>query len=127
MGVFKKKKFAGSLSRAEALAAVPVKNTLITEQRMGNGELLLTYPSALRPWVAALLKRLGRPPVRPVPRKLQLDTLGSHVWSLLDGKCTVRQIVENLAQKYQLHPKEAEVSVTQFLRSLGQRGLIGMR
>jgi hypothetical protein len=74
-----------------------------------------------------LIKRLGRSAALPDPRKLQLDSLGSFVWELLDGKRTVRQIAETLAQEFQLHPKEAEVSVTQFLRSLGQRGLIGLR
>lgn len=69
---------------------------------------------------------MGKTP-KPVRRKLQLDELGTWVWNCLDGHHSVEQIISKFAHVHQLHPKEAEVSVTQFLRALGQRGLIGMR
>jgi hypothetical protein len=58
---------------------------------------------------------------------LQLDALGTAVWELLDGRRSVQQIIERFADTYSLHAKEAEVSVSQFLRELGRRELIGLR
>jgi hypothetical protein len=49
------------------------------------------------------------------------------VWNLMDGKRSVRQLVKIFAGTHRLEPREAEVSVTQFIRELGRRGLIGMR
>jgi hypothetical protein len=60
-------------------------------------------------------------------KKFQLDELGTAVWNLMDGKRSVRQLVKIFAGTHRLEPREAEVSVTQFIRELGRRGLIGMR
>jgi len=38
----------------------------------------------------------------------------------------VRQLVERFAKTHQLEAREAEVSVAQFIRELGRRGLIGL-
>ena len=113
-------------TRAEALAAIPVINSGVTVEQLENGDLLLTYPVIMRPWIHSVTRRFGSPPATSC-RKLQLDPMGASVWQTLDGKRTVGQIIDKCAQKYQLHPKEAEISVTQFLRSLGKRGVIGMR
>jgi hypothetical protein len=121
-----KKKHHTGLTRKEALAAIPMINTEVTIKKCKNGELLLTYPIILRPWLLKLFQRLGKT-ASPTYRKLQLDILGASVWSFIDGKRTVGGVIEKFAQAHRLHPKEAEVSVTQFLRSLGQRGIIGMR
>jgi hypothetical protein len=60
-------------------------------------------------------------------RKLQLDILGTGVWELVNGKSTVMEIIVSFAGHHQLYHKEAEVSVIQFLRELGRRGIIGMK
>ena len=60
-------------------------------------------------------------------RKLQLDELGTQVWDLIDGRITVQSLIQRFADNYQLQLKEAEVSVTRFLRELGQRGIVGLR
>lgn len=62
-----------------------------------------------------------------VPKKLQLDALGTEVWDLIDGRRSVRKIIQRFAETHRLHPREAEVSVTRFLRELGKRGLIGLQ
>jgi hypothetical protein len=59
--------------------------------------------------------------------KLQLDILGSAVWDLLDGKRSLQRVATVFAVEHQLEPEEAEVAVTQFIRELGRRGLIGLR
>lgn len=111
----------------EALEYRPVKNIQVREEVLASGDLLLSYPVTMRPWFARLARRLGGPeePVRF--RKLQLDELGTAVWHLVDGNRTVRQVVQAFAREHQLHRREAEISVTQFLRTLGKRGIIGIK
>ena len=115
------------MSRMEALAYKPVKSLQITEIRMDSGEVIIEYPLAVRPWIAAVAKRLGAPPDRKQTKKLQLDILGTSVWDLMDGKRTVRRIVQIFAATHRLSNREAEVSVTRFIRELGRRGLLGLR
>lgn len=128
MKVFKKKPAAGGMNRSEALARKPVKSRHVTETRLETGEVLLEYPLAVRPLVAAVARRLGKSQEDLVQiKKLQLDTLGTSVWDLVDGKCSVRRIIQIFAETHRLDKKEAEVSVTQFIRELGRRGLLGLR
>ena len=126
MRVFKKKPKGPTISRAEALNRIPVKNIQITEERLETGEVLIGYPVTIRPFFASLAKRFGGSENQVQIKKLQLDTLGSSVWDLLDGKRSVRQLIQIFAETHQLQPREAEVAVTQFIRELGRRGLIGL-
>jgi len=126
--VFKKKPGAGRMTRQEALAYKPVRSPQVTETRLETGEVVLEYPLAVRPLVAAVARRLGKSQEDLVQiKKLQLDVLGTSVWDLVDGKRTVRRMIRIFAETHRLETKEAEVSVTQFIRELGQRGLLGLR
>jgi hypothetical protein len=126
MRVFRRKPKSSQLSRTEALAYKPIKSRKVTEVRLNSGEVLIEYPLAVRPWVSAVARRLGRPqnPVRS--GKLQLDMMGTSVWDLVDGERSVGRIVELFASNHRLNNREAEISVTQFIRELGRRGLIGL-
>lgn len=115
------------LTREAALRCIPVRNADVQEERLPSGDLLLTHPVTLRPWMAAVVRRLGREEQSVRLKKLQLDGLGTDVWDLLDGRRTVERVIQEFTEKYQLHAKEAEVAVTRFLRELGRRGLIGMK
>ncbi len=127
MKVFKKKPKNVNIKRTESLDCKPVKNVHVTETLLENGEVLLTYPVMTRPWFANLIRHLGGPSEKAHTKKLQLDILGTAVWELMDGKLTVRQVIQRFAMKHQLHSREAEVSITLFLRDLGKRGIIGLR
>ena len=61
----------------------------------------------------------------PPDRKVELDTIGSEVWLLIDGKNTIGSISSKLAKKYQLSPREAEMSLQQYCKELGRRGYVG--
>jgi hypothetical protein len=115
------------LSRTDALSCIPVRNPLVLENRLDSGEMLLSYPETLRPWFSGILQRLKKKPDLRRLRKLQLDILGTGVWDLVDGKSTVMGIIDSFAGRHQLYHKEAEVSVIQFLRELGRRGIVGMK
>jgi hypothetical protein len=126
MNPFRKHRGETGISQIDALQCKAVKNIQVSEERLETGEALLSYPVAPRPWIAGLAGRLGIQQVSS-PKRLQLDTLGTAVWDMIDGRRTVSQIIQVFAEKYRLYPREAEVSVTRFLRELGKRGLIGLR
>ena len=114
------------LSRTDALCCIPVRNPLVSENRLDSG-VLLSYPETLKPWFAGILRRMKKESELRRMRKLQLDILGTGVWDLVDGKSTVTEIIDSFAGLHQLYHKEAEVSVIQFLRELGRRGIVGMK
>jgi hypothetical protein len=124
---FKSKKQPSAFSRQEALTRVPIKNPLVRESRLESGVVLLTYPQPLRPFVAALSRRIGGSAGVNPERKLELDDLGTQVWDMIDNRRPVERLVRRFAERHRLPPREAEVSVTQFLRELGRRGIIGLR
>ena len=127
MKVFRKKRNNIQIDRTAALKFTPVKNIQITEERLESGEIIIRYPITMRPWIASLAKRFGGPSDRIQTKPLQLDKLGTEVWELIDGKRSVRRIIEVFAETHRLQIREAEVAVSQFIRQLGQLGLIGMR
>lgn len=127
MRLFKKKPKGPVTSRAEALNRIPSKNLQIREERLDSGEVVIHYPVTIRPFFAGLVKRFGGSEAQIQTRKLELDGLGTSVWAMIDGNCSVRQLISIFATTHQLEAREAEVAVTQFLRELGRRGLIGMR
>ena len=126
MRFFEKRPPQPEITREQALLFKPVKNVQVTETRLENGTIMLSYPVRTSPWVASLIRRFSKAPQKPIIKKVQLDVLGSAVWKLMDGRRSVKGIVTEFADQYQLHPKEAEVSVAQFLRMLGKRGMIGL-
>jgi hypothetical protein len=69
---------------------------------------------------------IQKSPKKNFMRKIQLDRLGMDVWSLIDGKRNVKTIIQKFADLHTLNYKESEISVTLFLRSLGEKGLIGI-
>jgi len=121
-----KKESGGSLSREDALGCRPIKNPEVIETRLDSGVVLLRYPMRIRPWIKALACRLGAGDPAPALRKLQLDILGTEVWNLMDGSRTVGDVIQVFARQYHLPYREAEMSVTLFIRHLGRRGLIGL-
>ncbi len=127
MGWSRKADRRALISRADALGCTPVKNRHVRESHLESGEVVVHYPVAVHPWMARLVRFLGNETAAtPRVRKLQLDALGSAVWEMIDGKRSLRRIVAAFAAAHQLEAREAEIAVTQFVRELGRRGLIGL-
>ena len=118
---------ATQLTKSQALTLTPVKNMDAFEVILDSGVVVIHYPVTMRPWMAKWIQRFKGSSPQTGSRKLQLDTLGTQVWNMIDGKRTVRDIVDTFARNHQLERREAEMAVTQFLRDLGKRGLVGMR
>lgn len=116
-----------SISRTESLLCIPVRNPLVEEERQNTGIVILSYPEPVKPWFSGILGRIGKKSETRRVKKLELDVLGTGVWDLMDGKSSVKDIIESFTKVHKLYPKEAEISVIQFLRELGRRQIIGMK
>jgi len=127
MKLLKKHPADSQLTKSQSLKLTPVKNIEISEETLDSGVVIIQYPVAMRPWMAKWMQRFKGSSPQIGSRKLQLDSLGTEVWKMIDGKRTVRVIVETFANDHQLENREAELAVTQFLRDIGKRGLIGLK
>ena len=125
MGIFKKNETA--FAKQDAFLCIPVKNDLVEETILDSGDLLLSYQAVYKPFFRKIQKLIQKDFEKTFQRKIELDRLGMDVWSLLDGKKNVKTIVRKFAALHKLNTKEAEISVTLFLRSLGEKGLIAIK
>lgn len=129
MKLFRKKKrtdAAPTISRAEAMAARPVHSERVAEERTEEGYVRLVYDINYKPWFAKFARRMGTWDDTPMKKRLELDEMGTRAWELMDGEHTVRDIVADFSNEYRLGHREAEISVTAFIKELGQRGLIAL-
>lgn len=74
------------------MACKPLKNQDVSENRLENGLVQLSYPLQLKPLFADVAKRFGMwkdgsPPIK----KLELDEMGTTVWDMIDGKNSVKK------------------------------------
>src|SRR5438132_8201304 len=60
----------------------------------------------------------------PEARGVQLDEVGTYVWSLCDGTNTVESIVKQTSREYKMNRREVEMSVTKYLQMLAERNFI---
>lgn len=115
---------AKELTRTEALASIPQRSPSVTWEVLENGDILIEYPLNIKPFFLQLANRLNKGQDQKPTKKLQLDSMGGKVWQMFDGVKEVKTIIREVADQSGLSLQEAEISVTTFLRQLGQRGLI---
>lgn len=53
-----------------------------------------------------------------------LNEVGARIWSLVDGKRSVRQIAAEICREYQVEQFEAEEDTLAFLNDLAGRGVV---
>lgn len=127
MKLFKKKEPPSQLTRTEALACIPHRSPAVAWRILESGELLLEWPLRIQPFFITLAKRMSKGAGDNPTRKIQLDSLGSLVWTMVDGQKNVALIIQEFSRTSGLSVQEAEISVTAFLRELGRRGLVVMQ
>ncbi|RKY64005.1 MAG: hypothetical protein DRP99_02975 [Candidatus Latescibacterota bacterium] len=108
------------ISREAMLRSRPVRNSQVRWELDDNGEVVITL-ELKKDWKTKLLSKLFYIPKR---RRISLDEVGSRIWELCDGDHTVRDLIEFLRKRYKLNPKEAEVSLTNYLKQLGKKRLV---
>ncbi len=104
------------------LSSRPARNSALDWEKTDDGEVQIKVTRQDDSWKVRLLSKMF---YIPRQRKITLDELGTEVWSLCDGKNTVGQMIEALSEKYQLNRKEAEVSLLNYLKTLGQKRFVG--
>lgn len=127
MSLFKKRPPEPIISRAEALKMVPVRNSEVREKPVAGGLVQLSYPLAVKPWFGRMAEKVGLWDKRPMIKHLELDEMGTFVWDLIDGEHSVQDIADAFVEKYEVQSREAELSVTAFIKTIGQRGIIGLK
>lgn len=106
-------------TRRDLLAVKPLRNPLL-DWSEENGQVVLTIRRG-KDWKTRLVLIFTQVPEE---RRVVLDPIGSHVWRMLDGANTFDTIARSLAKEFKLVPREAELSLQQFFKELGQRGYI---
>jgi hypothetical protein len=108
---------------AVLLRSIPVPNTSARSEKCDGGGLLIRIPirrpSYLVPPLSWVLPFSSE-------RRVRLDSVGSAVLALCDGRRTIEGVVESLAAEHGLTFHEAQVPVMQFLRPLTERGVIAI-
>jgi hypothetical protein len=113
------------VNRADALAARPVRNANLPSRETDAGQVAITLTWERRTDLVGRLSGLLFAVPKKRERTLELDSVGSDVWRLCDGEHTVDDILRMLQAKHKVSRKEAEVSLTTYLKELGKRGVIG--
>lgn len=116
------------VSRAEVLGARPIRNPAVEWERGVWHEaqpavVLLRIPRRADRWgnfVARVFKL-------PAFRRIELDEMGSDVWELCDGGMTVDALTRTICSRYRLNRRQAEASVTAYMRMLAERRLLALR
>jgi hypothetical protein len=116
------------VSRAEVLGARPVRNPAVEWERGVWHEgrpavVLLRVPRRADRWGNFLARAFKL----PTHRKIELDEMGSDVWEMCDGGVTVDVVTRKVSQRYQLNRRQAEASVTAYMRMLAERRLLALR
>jgi len=109
------------MSREAMLSSRPARNDALKWEENDDGEVQIRV-TRQDSWKIRFLSRMF---YIPKERKITLDELGTEVWTLCNGKNTVAQMIEALSKKYQLNRKEAEVSLLNYLKTLGQKRFVG--
>jgi hypothetical protein len=108
---------------ATTMAARPHRNLHVGMSVQRDGSLVLDLERRKIAWLVPPISWV----IRPRPRQeIQLDALGASVWQACDGQRTVAQVVDHFASTERLSFHEARVAVTQYLRSLIQKGALAI-
>ncbi len=112
--------------RQAALACIPLRNPECKQNEQNEGTLL-RYKIQAKPWLRKIFKTATSREPELVIRKLQLDSMGSSVWKMIDGSKSVQQISRDFQKRHNLGQREAEISVSEFILQLGRRGLVALK
>ena len=99
----------------------PARNEALHWEQNEDGEVQIEV-TRQDTWKVRLLSKMFYIPKK---RKITLDELGTEVWVLCDGNNTIAQMIEALSVRFQLNHKEVEVSLLNYLKTLGQKRFVG--
>jgi hypothetical protein len=110
--------------RDRSLAARIRRSGEVQWQVNERDRVMLQYEH-VRPLSLKVLRALASLPTQSrQQKKVELDLIGSMIWQACDGQTRVRDIVEQVRRQFKITYREAEISVTEYVKTLGGRGLI---
>jgi len=108
------------LARSVALAGRPRRLPFLRRQETDDGRTRVTVRLRRAGWT----RWLGGS--EQIERIFVLDALGREVYDACDGKSSVKRIVRAFAERHDISIAEAEISVTTFLRTMMNKGLVAI-
>jgi hypothetical protein len=111
-----------ALTKQQTMSVSPVHNDLVTWKKLEGGEIMLSIPRR----ADRLGKIIGVVFRVPDFKEIVLDEVGSSVWELCDGKHDMSGIIAETSRLFKLNRREAEVSVTTYIKMLAERKLVGL-
>jgi hypothetical protein len=113
--------------RFRSLRARVERSATVTFHINEKGRTVITYP-VQRPRRLRVLRLLGGLVPGPArqERTLELDLIGSLVWEECGRGHRVSEMIELLEKRFRISHREAELSVTEFIRALGSRGVLSV-
>ncbi len=114
---------AGRTGWQAMLLAVPHHNASARAEAAVNGGVTVTVPLQRPRWLVPPLTWFIR---LSAVHTVRLDRLGGEVWHGCDGHDTVEMLTDRFAAAHRLTFHEARVLVTEYLRSLVQRGVLAV-
>lgn len=107
-------------SRRESLAGIPVFNEGVSLVEQDTGNVMMHARISKREGLLSRFLTSDR------TRRLKLDEVGTFVVRQIDGRRSVLEISENLAEHYRMNRREAELSTVDFFKSLAARNVISI-
>ncbi len=110
------------IDRQQSLAAIPVRNQAIAEEKTeteADGLVIVTRIERSNRWWSRFA-----PPV--IEQRIELDEMGAFVFQRIDGERTVRQIMKDFVKHFRVNRREAELATAEFIRKLAQKRLISL-
>ena len=104
--------------KTNLLEVIPCRSEHITAEREGE-TIVLSFPRFKYSWMQRFLVPKGM----SKERRIYLEEHGTAVWELIDGKRTVREIIEKLADHFH-HEAGYESRITIYLSQMQKDGFI---
>lgn len=113
-------KHVPQLTREQRLSARPLRNPGLEWHDNDDGEVVIILPRR-KDTLGKILNWMFQVPEK---KPVTLDEVGSFVWRHCDGNHTFGQMLNLMAEKYQVSKREVEMSLGQFMQTLGKRGMV---
>ena len=104
--------------KVNLLEVVPCRNEHISTVKEGE-EIILSFPRFKRAWMNQYLTPKGM----SKEIRVHLEGHGAAVWEMIDGKHTVNEIIERLAEHFSNEP-DYDSRITKYLLQLHKDGFI---
>lgn len=101
------------------LDVIPFRSENITAEKGSDGTVTIAFPRFKYEW----MRRFLLPKGMSTDIHVRLEDHGTAVWELIDGKRTVRRIIEELAEHFN-YEENYESRITAYITQLQKDGFV---